>query len=146
VRLWLRHWWPAAAWATAIFIFSTGHFAGDRTGAFLVPLIRWLLPDASPAEIVSAHYWIRKAGHVFVYFVLSLLVFRGVRGERTGCRLRWVFEAWLIASAYAVSDELHQWFVPGRGASVADVLIDSAAAAVAQLVAAIMWRGRTSSG
>jgi VanZ family protein len=31
---------------------------------------------------------------------------------------------------YAVSDEVHQLFVPGRGAQVTDVLIDNAGAFV----------------
>lgn len=36
--------------------------------------------------------------------------------------------AWLIATAYAATDEVHQLFVPGRGGQVTDVLLDSAGA------------------
>lgn len=38
--------------------------------------------------------------------------------------------ALLICVLYAISDEIHQHFVPGRGAQVKDVLIDSAGASV----------------
>ena len=36
----------------------------------------------------------------------------------------------LVCVLYAISDELHQLFVSGRGAQVKDVLIDSAGATV----------------
>ena len=36
----------------------------------------------------------------------------------------------LVCVLYAISDEVHQLFVPGRGAQVKDVLIDSAGAIV----------------
>jgi len=48
---------------------------------------------------------------------------------------RTVGEAFLVAVAYAVSDEFHQAFVPGRGSAVSDVVIDSAGAALGLLVA-----------
>ena len=33
--------------------------------------------------------------------------------------------AWLIGTAYAVTDEFHQSFVPGRSCELRDVVIDS---------------------
>ena len=42
--------------------------------------------------------------------------------------------------AYAVTDEIHQAFVPGRACAPMDVLIDSAGAATgAALMVAISW-------
>jgi VanZ family protein len=38
------------------------------------------------------------------------------------------FAAALIASVYGATDELHQWFVPGRDANVWDWLADTAGA------------------
>ena len=38
--------------------------------------------------------------------------------------------AFLLAVAYAISDEIHQFFVPGRSCQIKDVLIDSCGAAV----------------
>ena len=47
--------------------------------------------------------------------------------------------AWLLAILYAVSDEYHQYFVPGRQASVWDVLIyDNLGAAIGMLIATII--------
>ena len=38
--------------------------------------------------------------------------------------------AWAAAVAYAISDEVHQWFVPGRQSDPIDVLLDATGAAV----------------
>ena len=35
---------------------------------------------------------------------------------------------WVITTAYAATDEMHQLFVPGRSGQVSDVLLDSAGA------------------
>ena len=44
---------------------------------------------------------------------------------------------WLLAILYAVLDELHQSFVPGRGATMSDVGIDSIGAGLGILWAKI---------
>lgn len=49
--------------------------------------------------------------------------------------------AFLISAAYAVTDEVHQSFVPGRGGAVTDVLIDASGAALG-IVAVVWWRAR----
>lgn len=39
-----------------------------------------------------------------------------------------LFASWLLASFYAVSDEIHQYFVPERACRVFDVFVDSCGA------------------
>jgi len=75
------------------------------------------------------------------YFILSLLVLRGIRAGRKENHLRWAVVAVGIVAAYAALDEFHQSFVPGRGAAVADVLLDTAGGVAAQLIAALflLW-------
>lgn len=73
----------------------------------------------------------RKVIHFAEYALLTLLWWRTlstVVGARRAALL-----AFLIASGYAATDELHQSFVEGRHASVIDWAIDSAGAAVAAL-------------
>lgn len=137
----LRHWWPATVWAAAIFLFSTGYFGGENTSRFIIPFLRWLLPDASLEMLHRLHYLIRKSAHFVEYFLLSLLVLRGVRGGATGWRWSWAVGALLIAAGYAALDEFHQSFVPGRGAAARDMLLDSAGAIVAQ-ACAWLWSGK----
>lgn len=47
-----------------------------------------------------------------------------LRSKREGVKKKTLLFAVLIASLYGVSDEFHQFFVPGRVASVFDVFAD----------------------
>ena len=48
--------------------------------------------------------------------------------------------AWALATGYAVGDEIHQVFVPGRAFMVTDILIDSAGILVGVLLAALIFK------
>jgi VanZ family protein len=51
-----------------------------------------------------------------------------------------VLAAAVIASAFGATDEVHQSFVPGRNADVADWVADTLGAAVGALVATVALR------
>lgn len=88
------------------------------------------------------HHVIRKCGHFVEYFVLSLLILRGIRGGRREMRLAWILAAIVLVAGYASLDEFHQSFVPGRTPAVSDVLLDTTGGAAAQAIAALvlLWR------
>jgi VanZ family protein len=73
-----------------------------------------------------------KLLHAGAYAVLSALVIwaamRGRWREATGPVL---LAAWIVATAYGASDEVHQYFVPGRHADPADLAADAVGALVA---------------
>lgn len=73
------------------------------------------------------HHFVRKCAHAFLYCSLGISVAASCRAS--GWRI-YGFWAGLICFLYAVSDELHQMFVPGRGPLVSDVVLDTVAAAV----------------
>jgi len=129
-------------WASAMFGFSTDTFSKDNTAHVIVPALQWLLPYVSYATIDFLHVYIRKSAHVFEYAMLSLLLFRAVRAPRAGWRLNWAATALILATAFAASDEIHQVFVPSRGPSIYDVMLDTAAAATMQCVI-WLWLRRT---
>jgi VanZ family protein len=137
---WLKAWWPAIVWAVVISSFSTGAFTSEHTSRFIVPFLHWLLPHAAPETLSAIHHVIRKCGHVTEYFLFSLLVLKGLRAGGREFGLRLAVITILIVAAYAALDEYHQSFVPGRGAAVSDVLLDTAGGAAAQLVMAIFVR------
>lgn len=61
--------------------------------------------------------------HFFIFFWLAFFLLMAVtRGKRFSL----IFPALIIALAYAVSDEIHQKFVPFRACTFSDFLIDSA--------------------
>lgn len=71
------------------------------------------LPDLGWADTIF-----KKGGHMLGYGLLALSYWHGF-GWDGGSRPF----AWLLAVLYAGTDEFHQSFVNGRGASLWDVLI-----------------------
>ncbi len=67
----------------------------------------------------------RKSAHIFEYAVLLLLTFHYFRiSFRDEARTRILVLSSAFSLMYAATDELHQFFVPLRGAAIVDVLID----------------------
>ena len=141
---WLSAWWPAIVWAGVIFLMSTDTFSAEHTGTVIEPVLRWLRPSLTEERINAIHYFIRKCAHFGEYFIFCVLIYRGVRGKRTGWRWTWGFEAWFLAAAYSALDEIHQAFVVSRTASVYDSLLDSSGALVAMAVLWLWFRLRRS--
>lgn len=79
-------------------------------------------------------------GHFTLYFVLGALVFAALDGDLRSRAL----SAIAIASAYGVSDELHQLFVPGRCADPIDWLVDTLGALTAIVLILFILRPRAS--
>lgn len=105
-------WWLLALlWMGLIFLFSA---QSDFD----------FLTDAWQADPVS---W---AAHFAEYAILAALLWQALR--RTGRferhAARWAF---LFTLLYAFSDELHQFFVPGRYSDIRDVLVDALGALTA---------------
>lgn len=75
------------------------------------------------------HFLIRKSAHFTAYFILGMLVIVAISKRRVVNRYT-LLGALLICVIYAMTDEFHQLFIPGRSGEVRDVLIDSAGATV----------------
>jgi VanZ family protein len=120
-RLPFGDWAPAIIWMLGLFMLSTSFFSASNTSKIIEPLLQWFFPTASVATITLLHALIRKAAHFTNYAILFWLLIRGpLRGRpylALGCCV-----------LYAMLDEGHQIFVPGRGASLYDVALDSSGA------------------
>lgn len=81
------------------------------------------------ANVLTLNYFIRKCAHFVAYLVLGIIALFAVRrvgyDGRKGLGI-----AFGICASYAIADEIHQAFVPGRTPKLLDVLIDSSGAAV----------------
>ncbi len=89
-------------------------------------------PDLPHAPEPWLDMVVKKTGHAALYGVLALLYLGALRGDgHPFDRVRLL--AFGLAVLYAVTDEVHQSFVPGRTPSLWDVLIDGAGAALAVL-------------
>lgn len=100
----LKLWLPVIIWAGIIF---------------------WLSSIPELKTNLKYDYLLRKIAHTIEYFILTFLLYRGFAG--TGNRKIFLLFAYpaTLSFFYALSDEFHQSFVPGRCGSIRDVLIDS---------------------
>ena len=87
-----------------------------------------MVPDQWQAEPISL------AAHALEYGVLALLLYAASRATPILSRHAWQ-AALLLALLYALSDELHQVFVPGRVADWRDIGADALGAVLALGVA-----------
>ena len=75
-----------------------------------------------------------KLLHLLEYGILGFLIARACKHSTSSVlRLNFRIFAVLIAFAYGISDELHQYFVPGRKLEALDMLADGAGAFLGQL-------------
>ncbi len=100
-----RSWLPVLVWAALIFAFSSVPDLGTGLGGWDLVL--------------------RKLAHAGEFAVLGALLARAT--DRA-------VVAFALGALYAVSDELHQVFVPGRLGSPLDVAIDTVGVAVGVLL------------
>jgi hypothetical protein len=97
----LTVWLPVVVWAAVIFALSS---------------VPHLATDLGFWDVI-----LRKAAHAAEYAVLGALLMRALGREP---------QALAAGIAYAVSDEIHQYFVGGRHASPIDVGIDALGVAI----------------
>ena len=125
-RKFARFWIPLIVWMLFIFSASTDVLSAEHTSRFLVPFLRWLMPNISPATIETIHFLIRKGSHLAEYAIFAALLWRALH-YGTKLRAGFRFEAVLVfffATLYAAGDEFHQSFIKSRGSSAGDVMID----------------------
>lgn len=76
-----------------------------------------------------------KVEHALAYSVLGLLFALSFKQRRNGLSGRQVLTVTLLALAYGLFDETHQYFVPGRDASLGDLVADGMGGLFAALFA-----------
>jgi VanZ family protein len=124
-----KYWVPVVAWMLLLFLASGDMMSSEHTSRFLVPFLRWLVPDISPATIDLIHLLVRKCAHLGGYAILAALLWRAFDISQRGI-WRSAAISFVIAAVYASLDEFHQSFISSRTASSWDVLIDCTGAAV----------------
>ncbi len=129
-----------------IFMASTDPFSAAHTSRFIEPLLRYLFPNISAGAIETVHLCIRKSAHLTEYGILGILLWRAVPERKTNPEVAdwWrAGVALLVATFYGATDEFHQRYVPSRGPSVHDVVIDACGAAVALAIVCLVNRRRS---
>ena len=110
-----------------IFSVSTDLGSTEHSSRFIGPFLRWFNPAISDETIGHVQLFVRKCAHVVEYAILAILVWRALAASLSPvkCYRRDFLLTMVIGFLYAVSDEVHQAFVPSRTGSPWDVLIDT---------------------
>lgn len=88
-----------------------------------------------PHMVELLHNFVRKAAHFTLYFSLGLSAAAMFRSFASGkSRRMTTLYTVVFCCMYAVSDEIHQHFVAGRGPQVTDVILDTFGALCGSLV------------
>ena len=133
---------PLVAWTCFIFYASTGAMSASNTSRVVEPLLRWLVPDISAAQLVAAHAAVRKLAHFAEYALLALLAARAFLGSaKTFLSRRWFVAALALVVGVALLDEFNQSFNPARTGTIKDSLLDTVGGLTALTVLAL-WRAR----
>ena|ERR1041384_33643 len=142
---WRRRLWrygPLGIWLVVIFCASTSALSAANTSRIIEPLLRWLLPHITEAQLANAHFIVRKCAHFTEYAVLALFAARAfLTSTKDLLHRRWLISALVLVAVYALLDEYHQAFVPTRTPSIYDSMIDTAGGTTALIILAL-WRRR----
>ncbi|MDR3119916.1 MAG: VanZ family protein [Clostridiales bacterium] len=157
-------WIAVAAWMAVIFWFSSDNAAASaqKSNAVLAIITDFFSDAQAATDLFGEGFLVRKAAHFSEYFALGLLVANAwlrspwprllslrPRSSRSRSVSRSMRRALLFCVAfcalYAITDEFHQLFVPGRVASIIDVGVDALGAlpGAAIMSALFLWRKRS---
>jgi VanZ family protein len=124
--------------------------AGDRGRASATALLAWVpavlwagvifFMSSLPGSQIPGRF--STIGHLGEYAVLGALLVVPLRGVRPTVVAALV--AVCLATAYGLTDELHQAFVPGRTPDVLDLATDVVGAVIgtAAAIGLVRWRSR----
>ena len=126
-------WCAAVLWMGMIFMFSAqGANESSETSRMTIEKLFEIMGITNTEEIFADEerylmidFIVRKSAHFCIFGVLGVLLASAVSRYADPGRFRCLLTAFLIGVLYALTDELHQYFVPGRACQLRDVCIDS---------------------
>ena len=119
------------SWMSVIFLMSTSvgdwHHSQDIIQGVLNPVLGHPL---SSNNLETLNFILRKLAHFSEYAFLLTLIYWGLRSRLSLKPQTLMAGVLFFVILFAISDEYHQSFVPGRTSQLLDVMIDSAGASV----------------
>ena len=114
-----------------------------RVVDFLVRLFQGVLPVDRETMV----FIVRKGAHFAEYTILGGFLVPAVKewmaADTTPVPVAMErITAWLAGTLYAVTDEIHQFFVPGRSCELRDIVIDSCGVLAGVLVVSLVMRSK----
>lgn len=138
---------PLVIWIGVILFASTDGFSSGNTSRIIRPLLLWLFPEITEAQLGTVHLLTRKTAHFVEYAILAFFAQRAfITSTREWLKNYWFALSLIFVVVVAVIDELHQSFVPARTGSIYDSGIDIAGGFTVLLVCWIYQRRRSRLG
>jgi len=114
-------------WMSLIFLLSaqTATDSGELSGGIIDRILNIFGMELAEFDVMIVDFMqfiIRKCAHMCIYVVLVVLV--TIELLMYSIKKQFLLSG-IICVFYAISDEIHQYFVPGRSCELRDVLIDS---------------------
>ncbi|MBQ9280511.1 MAG: VanZ family protein [Clostridia bacterium] len=112
-------------WMSMVFLFSNQNAnKSSETSNIIVKKVALMFQVTEPEGVENISFVIRKLAHFSLYTLGGILAFLFFDTFHAG------FWKTFVASLgfgilYAMTDEFHQFFIPGRSGELRDVLIDS---------------------
>ena len=134
-------WWSLViAWCAVIFIFSgKPAVESSRQSLGVMRLVNSLLEGITgTGRYEVSESFVRKMAHFGEYFILGCLLYKALLCRKLPRPSP--FLTVFLGMAYAVTDEIHQYFVPGRVMALTDVLVDTLGVMLAVAICTIIWR------
>lgn len=126
---------------------QTSEVSSETSGSFIETVLRIFYPGFDSLSVFrkeeiidSLQFAARKAAHSSVYGILGVFSFLTFVSYRSIAYYARIFISLAVCLMWAVSDEIHQLFVPGRSCEVRDVLIDFGGSLLAVVVLALFLR------
>lgn len=135
--LFLVTWMGIIFWFSAQEATESSRLSGGFCDRIVISMNEKLEMEWSDAKMQNIaelmEFPIRKAAHMAEYAALGLLCFFFYKGYSAKIKRLYL---WSLTTTfiYAISDEIHQYFVEGRAARFTDVCIDTLGAAIALLM------------
>ena len=121
---------PMIIMMIVIFVFSAmpGDESGNTSGSILAVIVQ-IIEKITGSTITEdtmniMHLILRKCAHFTEYMMLGITTVIALY-DRNKKLVRNLLIPLVIAISYAVTDEIHQYFVPDRACAVFDIFIDS---------------------
>jgi len=93
------------------------------------------IPDLKIKQLGFWDFVLRKIAHITEYAILNILVLRAFIVSTDFSKKRIYIFSIIFSTFYALLDEIHQYFVPGRHFAITDLLIDF----VGVIAGLILW-------
>ncbi len=99
-----KYWLPLLIWMLVIFLFSS-------------------MPTVKAAKLYWQEFVIKKSAHIFEYAVFTILLYRAIKAYKpeNANLYKIVLTSCIL---YALTDEFHQSFTPGREPTIRDIFFD----------------------